>query len=91
VQDVFQLVEWIARYEPGWERPGRVEAVLNAGQAMDVTLTRPIPVYFTYITAWAESDGTAVFAPDIYGRDGSREYAGERDAEAPPVPQMLAP
>jgi murein L,D-transpeptidase YcbB/YkuD len=91
VQDVFTLVEWIARYEPGWERPGRAQDVLANGQALDVTLTRPIPVYFTYITAWAEADGSAVFRPDIYGRDGSREFQGERDVDAPAAPQSLAP
>ncbi|MBX9925093.1 MAG: L,D-transpeptidase family protein, partial [Hyphomicrobiaceae bacterium] len=51
VQDVFQLVEWLARYEPGWDQPGRAEQVVNSGQALDVNLTRPIPVYFAYITA----------------------------------------
>jgi murein L,D-transpeptidase YcbB/YkuD len=70
VQEVFQLAEWIARYEPGWEQPGRVQDVLSQGQALDLTLTRPIPVYFAYITAWAEpSTGHIEFRPDIYGRD----------------------
>ena len=94
VQDVFALGEWIARYEPGWERPGRVREILQAGQAMDITLTRPVAVYFTYITAWAEPDGTIEFRPDIYGRDGLREVAGlhERDpAEGPAPPWSLAP
>lgn len=91
VQEVFQLVEWLARYEPGWEQPGRVRDVINAGQALDITLSRPVPVYFTYITAWAEADGRVEFRPDIYGRDGSRELAGERDPDAPPPPQTLTP
>jgi murein L,D-transpeptidase YcbB/YkuD len=91
VQDVFELVEWLARYEQGWEHPGRVREVIAAGQALDVTLTRPVPVYFTYITAWAEADGRVEFRPDIYGRDGSREFAGERDTEVPPPPYTLAP
>lgn len=91
VQDVFQLVEWIARYEPGWERPGRVQEVLAVGEAHDVKLTKPVPVFFSYITAWAEADGSAEFRPDIYGRDGSREFMGEGDPEAPPMPYALAP
>jgi hypothetical protein len=33
----------------------------------------------------------AVFRPDAYGRDGSRELVGERDPDAPPPPQSLAP
>lgn len=91
VEDVFTLVEWIARYETGWEQPGRAQDVHAAGQALDLNLTRPIPAYFTYITAWAETDGRVEFRPDLYGRDGSRDFAGERDPDAPPPPQMLAP
>ena len=95
VQDVFKLVEWIARYEPGWEQPGRADHVIQAGQALDVKLTRPIPVYFAYITAWAERDGEVVFRPDIYGRDGTvgliAEAEVEPDPEEPKPPNMLAP
>jgi murein L,D-transpeptidase YcbB/YkuD len=93
VQDVFTLAEWVARYEPGWEEPGRAREVLEAGQAVDLNLTRPVPVYFTYITAWAEPDGRIVFRPDIYGRDGVREVAGrEHDPdEGPAPPWTLAP
>jgi len=91
VEDVFTLVEWIARYETGWEQPGRAQDVIATGQPVDVNLTRPVPVYFTYITAWAETDGRVEFRPDVYGRDGSRDYMGERDPDAPPPPRMLAP
>ena len=78
VQDVFTLVEWLAKYETGWDQPGRAQDILAAGQAIDMNLTRPVPVYFTYITAWAEPDGRVIFRPDIYGRDGVR------DARMPP-------
>ena len=96
VQDVFQLVEWIARLEPGWEQPGRAEAVVQSGQALDVNLTRPLPVYFTYVTAWAEPNGVVQFRPDIYNRDSVNQAGhGEPDpADAPPAPipaQALAP
>lgn len=88
VQEVFQLAEWIARFEPGWEQPGRVREVLQQGQALDLNLSHPIPVYFAYITAWAEpATGEVVFRPDIYGRDGAATRAGsEHDPnEAPPA------
>lgn len=94
VQDVFSLVAWIARDEPvGLDRQ-RIEEILAAGQAVDITLTKPVPVYFTYLTAWVDADGRPEFRPDIYGRDGLRELSGdrERDPDAPPVPtQALAP
>ena len=63
VQDVFTLAEWVARYEPGWERPGRAQEILAAGNAFDLNLTRPVPVYFAYITAWAEPDGAHPVPP----------------------------
>jgi L,D-transpeptidase YcbB len=89
VQDVFKLAEWIARYEVGWDKPGRVADVLAAGQPLDVTLTRPIPVYFTYITAWAEANGRIEFRPDIYGRDGLPRDS-QLDPDAPPPPAGIA-
>jgi len=65
-----------------------------SGQPLDVNLKQPVPVYFAYITAWAEPDGRVVFRPDIYGRDGVRDLIAshERDpSEGPPPPFTLAP
>ena len=93
VQDVFALAEWVARREPGWEQPGRVREVIEQGRPLDLNLAHPVPVYFTYITAWAEPSGAVQFRPDIYGRDGLRDVAGhERDpADGPAPPWTLAP
>lgn len=94
VQDVFKLGEWIARNEMGWDQPGRVEQIIEGGQAMDLTLTHQIPVYFTYITAWAEPGGSVQFRPDLYGRDGAPMLVAGRDrdeSDPPPPPQSLAP
>jgi len=94
VQDVFALAEWVARYELGWEQPGRVQEVIEVGRPLDLNLTRPVPVYFTYITAWAEPAGGIQFRPDIYGRDGMRDVVAshERDpSEGPAPPWTLAP
>ncbi len=91
VQDVMQLVEWIARYEPGWDQPGRTEQILALGQPLDVELTRPVPVYFTYITAWGEPNGLVQFRHDIYQRDGAPAYASGQDQQEPLPWQTLAP
>jgi murein L,D-transpeptidase YcbB/YkuD len=94
VQDVFTLVEWIAKYETGWDQPGRAQEMIATGQPLDIPLTRPVPVYFTYITAWAELEGRIVFRPDIYNRDGVRDLlpSNERDPEDGPPPRFtLAP
>lgn len=94
VQSVFELADWIAKYELGWEEPGRAEAVIAAGQPLDLELTRPVPVIFAYITAWGEPDGTAEFRRDIYDRDGSRAFAGDVDEDEtgpPPGINALSP
>lgn len=91
VQDVFKLGEWIARHEPGWDQPGRVQDTIERGQPLDLTLTRPVPVYFVYVTAWAEPDGGIQFRPDVYGRDGVRETHERDPADAPPPGWSLAP
>ncbi|MEL6299078.1 MAG: L,D-transpeptidase family protein [Pseudomonadota bacterium] len=83
VQDVFKLGAWIASYEPGFdEAEARVMSIINDQQPVNIKLTRPIPVYFTYLTAWAELDGSIEFRPDIYGRDGAAALRGENDEDA---------
>ncbi len=96
VQNVFDVVEWLLRYEQTWGEgvPRNVQAVLNGGQPVDITLTRPVPVYFAYITGWAELNGEAHFRFDIYGRDGVASIARAWEAEdKPPASslQSLAP
>ncbi len=91
VQDVMKLAEWIAQYEIGWDQPGQSEAVIAAGQPLTLELTRPVPVYFAYITGWGEPDGTVQFRPDIYDRDGAREFAGDIDPDDPAPPPNLTP
>ena len=92
VQNVMDLVAWIARYEPGFGHSGGVGDIISRGAAVDVELTRPVPVYFTYVTAWAERDGTVQFRPDIYGRDGASELVGDNDPEVlAAAPPLLSP
>ena len=93
VQNVFDLGDWIAHYEPGWDQPGRVKQQLASGQPMELKLTRPVPVYFAYVTAWAEpSNGEVQFRQDIYGRDGTAmQTSYQRDADdAPPATSAAA-
>ncbi len=92
VQNVFDLADWIAHYEQGWEQPGRVRQQLATGQPMELKLTRPVPVHFVYITAWAEpSNGEVQFRQDIYGRDGAVLQASySRDSDDAPPPTSAA-
>ena len=68
------LVAWLAKDTPGWSRD-TIEAVIASGERIDVELTEPVPVYFTYITAWSTHSGIVHFRDDIYRRDGVDELA----------------
>ena len=72
VQNVRDLVTWLLRDTPGWDRQ-HFEATIKSGENTPVQLTEPVPVYFTYISAWSTGDGVAHFRDDIYGRDGVDE------------------
>lgn len=74
VQNVRDLVAWLAKDTPGWDRRA-VERVIESGERIDLVLAEKVPVYFTYITAWATPDGVVQFRDDIYRRDGVEELA----------------
>ena len=70
VQDVRDYVAWLLKDTPGWGRD-QIDQAINSGQRVDVTLVKPVNVYWVYITAWATPDGVVQFRPDVYQRDGA--------------------
>ncbi len=74
VQNVRDLSTWLLRDTTGWDRQ-TMEQVIASGESTPVLLAEPVPVYFTYISAWSTSDGVVQFRDDIYRRDGVEELA----------------
>ncbi|RWM20112.1 MAG: murein L,D-transpeptidase [Mesorhizobium sp.] len=72
VQNVRDLVTWILRDTPGWNRQ-HFEAAIKSGENIPVQVTNPVPVYFLYISAWSTGPGVVQFRDDIYGLDGANE------------------
>ncbi len=72
VQNVRDLVTWLLRDTDGWTRQ-RLEATIKSGENTPVALADPVPVYFTYISAWSTGDGVVQLRDDIYARDGVEE------------------
>lgn len=68
VEKVLDLVAWLLSDQKGWDL-ARVEAQVEKGERLDVKLSRPVPVHFVYLTAFANPNGMVQFRPDIYGRD----------------------
>ena len=69
VQNVRDYITWLLRETPGWDRH-RIEDVFAAGSRTDAPLAAPVPVYWTYVTSWAQPDGLVQFRDDIYNKDG---------------------
>jgi hypothetical protein len=72
VQNVRDLVTWLLRDTPGWGRQ-TFEQTIRSGENKPVALAQPVPVYFTYVSAWSTGDAVVHFRDDIYGRDGVDE------------------
>jgi murein L,D-transpeptidase YcbB/YkuD len=70
VEKVQELVAWLLGEQKGWTLE-KVQAQVDSGKKIDVKLSRPVPVHFVYLTAFASGNGIAQFRPDIYGRDSS--------------------
>jgi L,D-transpeptidase YcbB len=63
------LVDWVLRDQGGWNLE-RIAAMKKNGERLDVTLKKPVPLYWAYITAWATADGVIQFRRDLYEKDG---------------------
>lgn len=74
VQNVRDLNTWLLRDTAGWNRQA-IEATIASRENKVIELTTPVPVYFTYFTAWASQDGVVQFRDDVYQRDGVDELA----------------
>ncbi len=72
VHNVKDLSLWLLRNTPGWER-SQVESVIDSRVNTPIPMVDPVPLYFTYITAWATPNGAVHFRDDIYKRDGADE------------------
>jgi L,D-transpeptidase YcbB len=74
VHNVEQLVAWILRDTPGWSYQ-RIASMKQTGEQIDVKVSKTVPVYLAYISAWGTPDGLVNFRPDIYGLDGASTTA----------------
>jgi murein L,D-transpeptidase YcbB/YkuD len=76
VQNVRELITWLLRDNPGWDR-AKVDEMYRTGERLDVQLDKRVPLYWAYITAWSNVDGVVHFRNDIYGLDGLEQYAAQ--------------
>lgn len=68
VEGVNQLVNWLLRDNGDWDQ-ARVDQTFDSNQRLDVDCKARVPLHTTYITAWANKQGTVSFRDDVYKFD----------------------
>jgi L,D-transpeptidase YcbB len=92
VADVRDLATWLLQGNGGWDRGDTDEAVAE-GERKDVRLARPVPVAWTYFTAYGMPDGSVHFRNDIYELDraGGGQPIAVRSGPRGPGPEGPQP
>lgn len=68
VDNVGQLVNWLLRDNGDWSQD-KVNATFESLQRLDVECKARVQLHTTYITAWANRQGTVSFRDDVYEFD----------------------
>ena len=77
IQGIRELIVWLLRDTPDQTRD-QIDAEFRSGERLDVQLAQPVQLYWTYITAWAATEGVVQFRNDIYNLDGLDVYAAQQ-------------
>jgi murein L,D-transpeptidase YcbB/YkuD len=67
-EGIDSLAAWLLRDNGGWDLPS-VQAAFSGGLREDVPLKVQVPIHTTYITAWANRQGSVSFRDDVYNFD----------------------
>ncbi len=68
VEQVETLIAWLLRDNGGWD-VASVRAAFDSGVQDNVALKVQVPIHTTYITAWANRQGSVSFRDDVYNYD----------------------
>lgn len=79
VERPFELARFALGGAPEWT-PARIRAAMARGGEQHVALPAPLPVFVTYLTAWADDGGVTRFFPDVYEHDAAQLRLLERTA-----------
>ncbi|OQP50239.1 L,D-transpeptidase family protein [Niastella populi] len=72
LQQPFELAKYLLRNNPDWPEKA-IRKAMNSGTEKWVRISRPLPVFITYFTSWADDRGMVYFTEDIYGHDKKLE------------------
>jgi len=69
VMEPAKLAGFLLRDSAGWDAE-KIVAAMHAGRERTVTLTKKVPVFIAYFTAFTDRDNRLNFRKDIYNLDG---------------------
>jgi murein L,D-transpeptidase YcbB/YkuD len=69
------LVAWLLR-DDGYDLSS-VDTAFVSGERRDQNISNPVPIHTTYITAWANRQGTVSFRDDVYQFDAQGKVTFE--------------
>ncbi|MDI9570083.1 MAG: L,D-transpeptidase family protein [Pseudomonadota bacterium] len=79
VEKPFELGAWVLKDDPAWSQE-RLVGEIRKGKRQQVNLSKPLPVYVIYLTAWFDTRGHIHFRDDIYDYDKSLEKVLEQSS-----------
>lgn len=68
VSEPKKLAQYLLRNDPAWDEKS-ITAAMNKGREQTVTLSKTVPVFIAYFTAWVDRKGRVNFRKDVYSRD----------------------
>lgn len=68
-ENIEELVAWLLRDNGGGWTPQTVMDAWHQGMREDIKLDVQVPIHTTYITAWANRQGSVSFRDDVYNFD----------------------
>lgn len=75
-EGIDSLAAWLLRDNGGWDLT-QVQSAFAANLREDVPLKVQVPIHTTYITAWANKQGTVSFRDDVYNFDAQGKVTFE--------------
>lgn len=68
LSDPYQMAQYLLRNQSEWT-PEKIMEAMNSGEEKFVKVSKPVPVFITYYTAWVDERGQLNFRDDIYKHD----------------------
>jgi L,D-transpeptidase YcbB len=68
VENPIGLAQFILKNQSEWTTE-KIRSAMNSNTEQHVKVSREVPVYITYYTAWVDENGLMNFRNDVYGND----------------------